>query len=485
MRPPVALLRAALLLFCLLAASPASSSVLISELCDPRDNYLTDRFIEIYNSGTDPVDLTNWSLVAVANNVVAYTWPLSGVINPGQALVAGNSTTVAVFTVNFPGAWSTANANWNGKVGDGAKLINPSGAAVDIVVATGTLFENADLVRKPTVTEPNTTYTPAEWTSAAVILATNASPGSHGGAPPASGPAISGVVTTPPLPSRRMPSMSANVVDTTATISTVTLLWGTAPGSLANLDSDGAPLGGTTFRTTATIPAQAEGTTVYYEIQATNSAATTTNSSVRSYFLPYSTTIHQIQGEATTSPFAGLGVVTRGVVTARLGTCFVIQEGAGPWSGLWVRSSATPAVGDSIAVRGQITESDAQGLAGNTLLTSAVLIGTWPGASVPAPAIVPDSTAASEPYEGVLVAVTNAACTNSNVGGGVWRVDDGSGPLLVDPTGYAMVLTSERLLSGDGADGIHERAVPASTARRQMSSKVPITRRRSFSRSRR
>ncbi len=441
MRPRATLLQLALVLLSTFVALPAHSSVLISELCDPRDNYVTDRFLEIYNSGPVAVDLTNWTLVAVANNVDAYTWHLSGVINPGQALVAGNTTTVTTFTVNFPGAWSTANGNWNGKIGDGARLLDASGTAVDIVVATGTLFENADLVRKPTVTAPNPIYTPAEWTSTAVILATSASPGTHGGAPPATGPVISAQVTLPAAPlATDTVHVHANVVDTTAAIATVTLHWGTAPASLPNAIPM-ALLSGATYATTAAIPAQPEGTTVYYQVEATDSTPVTTTSSVLSYALPYTLTIHQIQAEASASPYAGLGVITRGVVTARLGTTLVLQDGAGPWSGLWVRSTATPAVGDSIEVRGQVTESDAQGLAGNTLLTSAVITGTWPGGAVPPASAVTGIVAGSEAYEGVLVTVADAACTNTNMGGGVWQVADGSGSLLVDPTGYAFAPT--------------------------------------------
>ena len=56
-----------------LASGPAWSGVFLSELCDPLNNYTTDRFIEIYNSGPATVDLTNWKIIAVANNVDANT----------------------------------------------------------------------------------------------------------------------------------------------------------------------------------------------------------------------------------------------------------------------------------------------------------------------------------------------------------------------------------------------------------------------------
>ncbi len=47
------------LVFPLLAMfAPAQADVLISEMCDPRVNYLTDRFVEIYNSGPETVMLS-------------------------------------------------------------------------------------------------------------------------------------------------------------------------------------------------------------------------------------------------------------------------------------------------------------------------------------------------------------------------------------------------------------------------------------------
>jgi hypothetical protein len=158
MRKVASRLLGALVLLSVIIPAPARPGVIISELCDPRLNYATDRFIEIHNAGADPVDLAGWSLVAVANGVDAHTWILSGSIAPGQALVAGNSTTIAVFPVTFPSAtWSGSNGNWNGRVGDGAKLLNGSGTLTDYVVATGTVFENADYVRKPGIVEPATT----------------------------------------------------------------------------------------------------------------------------------------------------------------------------------------------------------------------------------------------------------------------------------------------------------------------------------------
>jgi hypothetical protein len=145
----------------------------------------------------------------------------------------------------------------------------------------------------------------------------------------------------------------------------------------------------------AAVTGQAEGVTIYYKVQASD-ASVTNLSELKSYTLDYVRTISQIQGGVSVSPFNGLGVITRGIVTARYPAYFVVQDGSGPWNGLWVRSSATPAVGDSVTVRGLVTESDVQGLAGNTLLTSGLVLASSTGVTFPATALVSTATASSE-----------------------------------------------------------------------------------------
>ena len=84
-----------------IAAPAARADVLISELCDPRLDYLTDRYIEVWNSGPATVDLTGWQITAIGNGVDIFTWTLSGSIAPGQALVAGDTATMSTFQVDF------------------------------------------------------------------------------------------------------------------------------------------------------------------------------------------------------------------------------------------------------------------------------------------------------------------------------------------------------------------------------------------------
>ena len=104
------LARLSVLLLILTALAPAArADVIISELCDPRLNYLTDRYLEIWNSGPASVDLTGWQLIAVGNGADIFTWNLSGSIAPGQALVAGDATLTVPFTVrlsSFTAPWA-------------------------------------------------------------------------------------------------------------------------------------------------------------------------------------------------------------------------------------------------------------------------------------------------------------------------------------------------------------------------------------------
>lgn len=278
-----------------LAASAARADLILSELCDPQSNYLTDRFIEIYNSGPAVVNLSGWSVIAIANGVDVETWPLTGTIAVGQALVCGAPNPATAFTVNFQKAtWSQpvnpTNFNWNGQINDGAKLVYFDGVTttiIDKVQATGTLFKDAEMSRISTVSTPTPTYNPAEWTITPRLLATDANPGTHNGStpPPPSGPVISSIVTDPAAPAAGVPvDVQASVVDSLNPITAVTVSWGLSSVSLTNVIGM-VPTTGSTYRTSAQIPGQPGGASVYYQIKAETDSASTT-STVKSYTIP-------------------------------------------------------------------------------------------------------------------------------------------------------------------------------------------------------
>ena len=451
--------RLATLLLVLSALAPiARADVIISELCDPRLNYLTDRYIEIYNTGVTSVSLTGWQLVAVGNNVDVFTWNLSGTIAPGQALVAGDDAPVVSFTRDFVGAaWSTSNTNWNGQVGDGAKLKNASGTVVDGLVVTLAEFKDQTYVRHADVTTGSATFVSSQWTGTAVDTPTQATPGVHN---PVVGPAISAIATSPAVPAFGDPvNVSATVTDAAAAITSVTLNWGTASGSLPNAIPM-AVTSGSTYGTSSAIPAQAGGVTVYYRITAVDANATTTNSTEQSFGVPTTMTIAAIQGTGATSPYVGQSVLVSGVVTGVYGTTYTLQDGTGARSGIWATGSSAPTLGQLVEVAGTVQE-----VSGCTTLTSAVVNSSAAG-SLPAPAVLTTSAALAEDYEGVLVQVVDAACTLSSAATPRWEINSGGGAIAVDDLAISpnLVLGTHYTITGPVSgstvdDGIVPRTV--------------------------
>lgn len=419
-----------LTLVCVASSTPAISGVLVSELCDPRLNYATDRFIEIYNSGEEAVDLTGWTLVAVGNGGDIFSWALSGSIEPDDALVAGDATTTVAFPVDFPDeAWSSNNGLWNGKVGDGAKLLDDSSTIIDYVVVDATRFENKDYVRNYGVTEPNTVFDPTEWTATSVDYPTQGSPGSHESEPQPPAPEFGSIDIFPenPFPGEAV-TVQAVVTDTN-TITSVILSWGYSSTELPN-QIGMSVLYGNVYQTDTSIPGQSEGVTVYFEIEATNDVPASATSVLQSYSTPSTVTISEIQGGTAYSPYDGLPVITSGVVTFQYALYYVIQDGSGPWSGVWARGSSVPSVGDSVTVYGTVSETDGVNT-DNTFLVGAVVQSSAPAVAPPSESVVTTATASSEAYEGVLVKVESAACTYENLGAGAWMADDGSGGCVV------------------------------------------------------
>ncbi len=426
----VALKLIALVFPILAMVAPATADVLISELCDPQSNYLTDRFIEIYNSGPEAVSLTGWQVIAVGNTNDIFTWNLSGTILPDQALVCGDLNTIIDFQVDFPqDAWSTSNSTWNGKVGDGAKLRNSSGTITDYAVVPGTTFENADMERNENITAPSSSYNAAQWSITSVSLPTDGTPGTHHAPPPPVGPTVWNVFTDPVSPQAgQSVNVDAAITDDLATITDVFLSWGLAADSLTNT----IPMfnsSGDIYSTSTAIAAQAMGATVYYQVTASNDEPATGYSEIQSYGIPFTLTIEEIQGTGVTSPHVGHEVITSGTVTAAYASTWVIQDGSGVRSGMWIEGVTAPAVGTAVVVQGEVTE-----VSGNTTLTGTVISSSSAG-TVPAAVILTTGSAISEDYEGVLTQVVEATCNLIDGAGQYWYVNNGGSSLRVDDLG--------------------------------------------------
>ncbi len=123
------------------------------------------------------------------------------------------------------------------------------------------------------------------------------------------------------------------------------------------------------------------------------------------------------------SPYNSQIVKTAGIVTAFYSAGYFIQDGNGPWSGLFVYDNTnTVNLGDSVEVTGIITEyfnmTEMTNVSAFNLISS--------GNPLPVPLVVTTAQANTEPYESVLCKVNNAQCTNPNAGFGLWTVNNGS-----------------------------------------------------------
>lgn len=150
----------------------------------------------------------------------------------------------------------------------------------------------------------------------------------------------------------------------------------------------------------------------------------TVPSNVSIYDIQYTTDV------SGASPEEGNTVITGGIVTGVMdaGNGYFIQENAAAWSGIFVfDSNNTPVVGDSIIIEGEVVEYN--GYTQISYLNSFSIESS--GNASPAPITVSISDAQEEDYEGVIVRVEDATCTNDNLGFGNWEVSSGGTSLIV------------------------------------------------------
>lgn len=108
-------------------------------------------------------------------------------------------------------------------------------------------------------------------------------------------PSITNITQTPSadVTSSTTVSISADVTDSDGTISSVNLNWGTSSGNLGTTIVMSYGGSGDTYTTNTSIPAQANGTTVYYTISASDNDGDETTSAEQSYVIiaPLTTTL--------------------------------------------------------------------------------------------------------------------------------------------------------------------------------------------------
>ncbi|WP_435623792.1 DUF5689 domain-containing protein [Flagellimonas sp.] len=151
-----------------------SNQIFISELADPNNNSGA-RFVELYNSSTEQLDLNLWTLrrYTNANTEVSSTIDLSGIILEGEStLIISPNPSEFELVYGFPpdlGVSTNSPADSNGD--DNLELVDPFGTVIDAFgiigedgSGTNHEFEDGRALRNPDIIEGNPNYTFSEWT---------------------------------------------------------------------------------------------------------------------------------------------------------------------------------------------------------------------------------------------------------------------------------------------------------------------------------
>ena len=152
---------------------------------------------------------------------------------------------------------------------------------------------------------------------------------------------------------------------------------------------------------------------------------------------PAAHSIYEIQNTISsgdTSYYKDSVVLTGGIVTAvRPDSRYYIQAGNGPWSGVYVYDNVnTVAIGDSVTMQATVDEYN------NLTELKSVTNFANVSSNNPVPqTIVTTAQSMTEDYEGVLVTMQGATCTQATDGFGEWIINDNSGPSLISDLIYS------------------------------------------------
>jgi len=185
----------------------------------------------------------------------------------------------------------------------------------------------------------------------------------------------------------------------------------------------------------ALLPGNAACTTVYYQIVAVDDLGAESSTVVYDYTVECAQTTAEIQGYVDPSPYEGATVTTSGVVTAVAlsgAGSFFIQDAGAEWSGIQVYGSSAVAVGDEVAVTGEVDEYFNQ----TEILVECFEV-LSSGNPLPAPVVLAYAADLGEAHESVRVCFENPlVCTSEVNSYGEALLEDDSGELMTDDLFY-------------------------------------------------
>ncbi len=226
-------------------------------------------------------------------------------------------------------------------------------------------------------------------------------------------PTITDVSRNPSIPtSGQSFQVTAKIYDDSTALGSIldTLYYKLNSGSWNAIQKDGYNSADSIF--TYTIPStKAAGDTIFYQIHAVSRLGYLATSSLYRAVFPLELTIDQIQGYASSSPYAADYVRTIGIVTGVFGPRFFFsQRPGGSWNGLYcyrrVQDSLPHVnIGDSVTVVGVIQEYKTMTELNATATSSGQVTVISSGIQLPDTTTITLPSSASESFEGCLVRV--------------------------------------------------------------------------------
>ncbi|MEC7264114.1 MAG: DUF5689 domain-containing protein [Bacteroidota bacterium] len=151
-----------------------STQIFITELADP-DNNSGARFVELYNSASEPLDLNKWTLRRYTNDgtEVSSAIDLSGLIIGAEStlVISPNAEEFQLVYGFAPDLEVSTNSPADSNGDDNLELVDAFGNIIDVFGVVGEdgsntnhEFEDGRAIRNPNIAEGNPTYTFSEWT---------------------------------------------------------------------------------------------------------------------------------------------------------------------------------------------------------------------------------------------------------------------------------------------------------------------------------
>lgn len=420
-------------LFVLLSAFTIQAQVIISQIYEGSSN---NKFIEITNLGTTPVDLASPQLTLklfsnkeeIGANAPTNSLALTGTLAAGQCFVIWNTSAAnpAYALAYTPGIGSNV-CNFNG-IGTGTPSVGTdiialyNGSTLVDVFAWGSFtYNDQSYHRNLSVSAPNATWTVAEWTTVSTATVDAAAAGTIERL------GYHGAVSTNPSISISSPTNGSTIYVTNVNVSFSVYNFTIGTDGYIKYTVDGGSPANHNTSNPISITGLTNGShTVVLTLVDNGGNPLSPNVSANVTFTvnlagPTITTIYDIQYTTLPngdSPLKDSVRTTTGIVTAAHTSGYFIQTGNAPWNGLYVYDNThTPALGDSIVLKGTIAEY--YNFTELKTITDYSTIAT--GKPLPLPINLNTLQVKNEQYEGMLVKITNAACTYVH-STGWWKV---------------------------------------------------------------